>query len=138
MAELGLKTKAEELVKLMIDTIADKDYTKLVSSIPPKLSWATFIDAEPTLENACLGFGKWLVEQLAMWEEDYDKKFVVDHFNKSCMEKVDESDEARLKTGNRTIITYSPASFGESLDFWFEIEFFMENGQIAAVFDVNV
>lgn len=52
--------------------IADKEYTKLVSTIPPKLSWA--IDAEPTPENACLGFWKWLVEQLAMWEEDYDKE----------------------------------------------------------------
>lgn len=138
MAESTLKAKAEELVKLMVDTIADKDYTKLVASIPPKLSWASFIDAEPTLENACLGFGKWLVEQLAMWEEDYDKKFVVDHFNKSCMEEIDESDESRLETNNLTVICYNPASFGEPLDFWFEIEFFMENGQIKAVFDVNV
>ncbi|WP_124098525.1 hypothetical protein [Ruminococcus sp. Marseille-P6503] len=135
MAELGLKTKAEELVKLMVDTIADKDYAKLVSSIPPKLSWASFIDAEPTSENACLGFGKWLIEQLAMWEDDYGKKFVVDHFNKLCMEEVDES---KLETNNRTMISYDPTSFGESLDFGFEIEFFMENGQIAAVFDVNI
>ena len=126
MAELDFRTKAEELVKLMVDTIADKDYAKLVSSIPPKLSWASYIDAEPTSENACLGFGKWLVEQLAMWEDDYGKKFVVDHFNKSCMEEVDESDESRLETNNRTMISYNPASFGESLDFWFEIEFFME------------
>ena len=68
MVESGFKTKAQELIKLMVDTIADKEYAKLVSSIPPKLSWAAFIDAEPTSENACLGFGKWLVEQLAMWE----------------------------------------------------------------------
>lgn len=138
MAEFDLKTKAEELVKQMVDTIADKDYTKLVSSIPPNLSWASFIDAEPTSENACLGFEKWLVEQLAMWEEDYDKKFVVDHFNKSCMENVDESDESRLETVNRTIITYSPTSFGESLDFWFEIEFSIKSGQLVAVFDINI
>jgi len=135
MAELDFRTKVEELVKLMVDAIADKDYTKLVSSIPPKLSWASFIDAEPTSENACLGFGKWLAEQLAMWEEDYDKDFVVDHFNKSCMEDIDES---RLETNNRTMVTYSPTSFGESLDFWFEIEFFIENGQVTAVFDVNI
>ena len=67
MANLGFQT--EELIQLMVDTIANKEYAKLVSSIPPKLSWASFIDAEPTAENACLGFGTWLGEQLAMWEE---------------------------------------------------------------------
>lgn len=64
MIESEFKTKAQELIKLMVDTIADKEYTKLVSSIPPKSSWASFIDTEQTSENACLGFGKWLVEQL--------------------------------------------------------------------------
>lgn len=36
MIESEFKTKAQELIKLMVDTIADKEYTKLVSSIPPK------------------------------------------------------------------------------------------------------
>ena len=103
MVESGFKTKAQELIKLMVDTIADKEYAKLVSSIPPKLSWAAFIDAEPTSENACLGFGKWLVEQLAMWEEYENKEFVVDHFQKSCMEDIDDTDEARLETDNSEI-----------------------------------
>ena len=39
----------------MVDTIADKEYTKLVSNISPNLSWASFIDAEAASENACLG-----------------------------------------------------------------------------------
>lgn len=34
MVESGFKTKAQELIKLMVDTIADKEYAKLVSSIP--------------------------------------------------------------------------------------------------------
>lgn len=135
MIESEFKTKAQELIKLMVDTIADKEYTKLVSSIPPKSSWASFIDTEQTSENACLGFGKWLVEQLAMWEEDEGKKFVVDHFEKSCMENIHEE---RFETDKRVIVSYSPTSFGEQLDFWFEIEFFIENGQIKAVFDVNI
>ena len=138
MVESGFKTKAQELIKLMVDTIADKEYAKLVSGIPPKLSWAAFIDAEPTSENACLGFGKWLVEQLAMWEEYEDKEFVVDHFQKSCMEDIDDTDEARLETDNSDVVCYRPKSFGEELDFWFEIEFFTEDGQIKAVFDVNI
>ena len=73
MSQLEFKSKAQELIELMVDTIADKEYAKLVSSIPPKLSWASYIKAEPTPENACLGFGKWLVEQLALWEEDEGK-----------------------------------------------------------------
>ena len=92
MAKVEFKSKVEELIKLMVDTIADKEYAKLVSSIPPKLSWASYINAEQTLENACLGFGKWLVEQLAMWEEHCGKKFVVDHFEKSCMEDIGEEE----------------------------------------------
>lgn len=135
MIESEFKTKAQELIKLMVDTIADKEYTKLVSSIPPKSSWASFIDTEQTSENACLGFGKWLVEQLAMWEEDEGKKFVVDHFERSCMENIHEE---RLEIDKRDIVSYNPTSFGEQLDFWFEIEFFIENGQIKAVFDVNI
>ncbi len=131
------QTKAQELIKLMVDAIADKEYAKLVSSIPPKLSWASYIDAEPTLENACLGFGQWLDEQLAMWEEDEDKKFVVDHFKKSCI-CMEDINESRLKTNNRDMVSYRPTSFGEQLDFWFEIEFFLESGQITAVFDVNI
>ena len=137
MAEL-FKTKAQELIELMVDTIADKEYANLVSGIPPKLSWASYIKAEPSPENACLGFGKWLAEQLALWEEYEGKKFVVDHFQKSCMDEIDETDETRLETNNRDILCYNPTSFGEGLDFWFEIEFFTEDGQIKAVFDVNI
>ena len=138
MVESGFKTKAQELIKSMVDTIADKEYAKLVFSIPPKLSWASFVNEEPTSENACLGFGKWLVEQLAAWEEYEDKKFVVDHFQKNRMGDIDDTDEARLETNNIDVVCYNPTSFGESLDFWFEIEFFIEDGQIRAVFDINI
>ena len=135
MAESGFRKKGQELIQLMVDTIADKAYANLVFSIPPKLSWASYINEEPTAENACLGFGKWLAEQLALWEQDEDKKFVVDHFKKSCMEDINEE---RLEMDKREMVSYHPTSFGEPLDFWFEIEFFMGNGQIRAVFDVNL
>ncbi|MBD5481646.1 MAG: hypothetical protein HDR15_03810 [Lachnospiraceae bacterium] len=132
MTEQEFKAKATELIKLMVDTIANKDYTKLVFSIPPKPSWASFNDAEQTPENDCLGFGQWLDEQLAMWEEDEDKKFVVDHFNESCL------DEIELEEDNTSFVTYNPTSFGERLDFWFEIDFEVKDEQITAIFDVNI
>ncbi len=97
-----------------------------------------FINKEPTPENACLGFGKWLVEQLALWEEDEGKKFIVDHFQKFCMTDIDDADEARLETNNWDMVCYNPTSFGEQLDFWLEIEFVIENGQLKAVFDINI
>lgn len=70
-----------------------------------------------------------------MWEEDEDKQFVVDHFKKSCMENIHET---KLEIDKRDMASYNPTSFGEQLDFWFEIEFFIENGQIKGVFDVNI
>ncbi len=72
-----------------------------------------------------------------MWEEDEDKKFVVDHFKISCI-CMEDINESRLKTNNKDMVSYFPTSFGEQLDFWFEIEFFLESGQITAVFDVNI
>lgn len=132
MTEQKFKAKAMELIKLMVDTIADKEYTKLVSIIPPKPSWASYNDAEPTPENDCLGFSEWLDGQLAMWEEDEDKKFVVDHFNESCL------DEIELEDDNTSFVSYHPTSFGEELDFWFEIDFEVKDEQIIAMFDVNM
>ena len=132
MTEREFKAKATELIQLMINTIADKEYTKLVSSIPPKSSWASYNDAEPTPENDCLGFGGWLDGQLAMWEEDENKKFVVDHFNESCL------DEIEIEDNNTSFVCYHPTSFGEELDFWFEIDFEVKDEQIIAIFDVNM
>lgn len=135
MTQDEFKIKATELIRLMIDAIAEKEYTKLVSTIPPELSWATFDNAETTPENACLGFGKWLDMQLAMWEEDHKgkKKYVVDHFNKSCF-----MEEVKLNSlPLATIITYRPTSFGEELEFWFEIEFEVSDKTMSATFNVN-
>lgn len=132
MIEQEFKAKATELIKLMVDTIADKEYIKLTSIISPKPSWASYNDAEATPENICLGFGQWLDEQLVMWEEDYDKKFVVDHFDQSCLDSIE------LRNDKTSFVTYRPTSLGEELDFWFEIDFKVKNEQIIAMFDVNI
>ena len=133
MTQQEFNEKATELIKEMVNAIADKDFSRLAASIPPKLSWAHQIDAEETAENACIGFGKWLEEQLALWEEDYEKKFVVDPFDSGRLDNIDELDEE-----GQSFNTYNPTSFGEQLDFWFEIEFQVENKQIIAVFDINI
>lgn len=133
MTEQEFRTKALGLIRLMVDTIADREYIKLLSSIPPEYSWADWNDAEPTPENGCLGFGQWLDEQLAMWEEDYDEKYVVDHFDEACLGEIE------LENDNTSFVTYHPTNAGKELDFWFEIKFKVEeDGRITAIFDVNI
>jgi hypothetical protein len=46
--------------------------------------------------------------------------------------------ETRLEKERRDMVCYNPTSFGEPLDFWFEIEFFIEDGRLKAEFDVNI
>lgn len=133
MTQHEFTTKATEMIKDMVNTIADKDFPRLDASIPPKTTWAKYIDAEETVENACIGFGKWLGEQLAMWEEDNGQKYVVDHFTLECLDEIEEP-----CNGEVSINTYNPTSFGEQLDFWFEIEFYVTNEQITVVFDINI
>jgi len=119
MTQQEFNAKATELIKEMVNAIADKDFPRLAASIPPKLAWAGQMGADKTVENACLGFGKWLEEQLALWEEYNGQKYTVDRFDTQFN-------------------TYNPASFGEQLDFWFEMEFQVKNEQISAVFDVII
>ena len=108
MTQQEFNAKATELIKAMVNAIADKDFSRLATSIPPKLYWAHQIDAEETVENACIGFGKWLEEQLALWEEDYEKKFVVDPFDSGRLDNIDELDEE-----GQSFNTYNPTSRSE-------------------------
>ena len=46
MTNQEFEAKAVELVQGMINTMAAKEYAKLAFSLPPKASWASYIDAE--------------------------------------------------------------------------------------------
>ena len=48
-----------------------------------------------------------------------------------------ELDDIELEDDNTSFVSYRPTSFGEELDFWFEIDFKVENEQLTAVFDIN-
>jgi hypothetical protein len=133
MTQQEFNAKATELIKEMVNAIADKDFPRLAASIPPKLAWAGQVGADKTVENACLGFGKWLEEQLALWEEYNGQKYTMDRFDPQCLDEIDALNEKGVSFN-----TYNPASFGEQLDFWFEMEFQVKNEQISAVFDVNI
>lgn len=129
MTEQEFKTKATELVKSIVNNIADKKYDELAAVAQIHSSWA---ESGQTQDQAFLEFGKWLDEQLAMWAEDEEKEFVVDRFDEACLNDIE------LEEDNTSFTTYNPTNSGEELDFWFEIDFKVEeNGQITATFNVN-
>lgn len=132
MTEKEFIEKATELIKQIVNAIADKKYTALASLAKIDLNWSSWLDLEETPESACLGFGQWLEEQLAMWEEDEQRSFVVDHFDESCLEEI------KLWADNTSSVTYFPTNSGERLDFVFEIDLKIDqNNEIIAALDVN-
>ncbi|MDE6732547.1 MAG: hypothetical protein K2J77_06695 [Oscillospiraceae bacterium] len=130
MKEQEFIKQATELVEKIVNNIADKKYAKLASIAKIDDSW---IDEGQTQEQAFLGFGKWLDEQLAMWAEDEEREFVIDHFDESCLEEIEPEDD------NRAFVTYNPTNSGEELDLWFEIDLKVEeNDRITATLNVNL
>lgn len=129
MTEQEFSIRVTELVKQIVDAIADKEYAKLASFAQIASSW---VEPEQTQEEAFLALGEWLDEQLAMWEEDEEREFVVDHFSESCLGDIELED-------NKSFVTYNPTNSGEELDLWFEIIFEIgNNDQISAIFNVNI
>ena len=128
MTEQEFKTKATEIIKQIIDNIADKEYEKLASFSQIHSSW---VEPGQTQEDAFLAFGEWLDEQLAMWEEDEERIFAIDHFDESCLEDIEFEEDS-------SFVTYNPTNSGDELDLWFEIDFKVDkNEQILATFNVN-
>lgn len=130
MTEQEFTIKAAELVKSIINKIADKKYAELASVAQINSSW---VKPGQTQEQAFLEFGKWLDEQLAMWAEDEEREFVIDRFDESCLEEIEPEDD------NRAFVTYNPTNSGEELDLWFEIDIKAEeNERMTAAFNVNL
>lgn len=149
MTEEEFKGKAVELVKRIVDAIADKEYAKLASLAQTDLSWCSYHESERTQKaggiselpydelrqkqkEAFLGFGAWLDEQLAVWEEDEGRKFKIDRFDEACLEEI------KLGDDNTSFTAYRPTNSGEELDLWFEFDFKINKaGQIIVKFNVN-
>lgn len=130
MKEQEFTIKATELVKSIINNIADKKYAELASVAQINSSW---VKSGQTQEQAFAEFGKWLDEQLAMWAEDEEREFVIDRFDESCLEEIEPEDD------NRAFVTYNPTNSGEELDLWFEIDIKAEeNERMTATFNVNL
>ncbi len=130
MTEQEFVTKATDLTKQIVNAVADKEYTKLASLAQIDSSW---VEEGQTQEEAFVSFGEWLDGQLAMWEEDEERSFVVDHFDESCLEEI------VLEEDNTSFATYNPTNAGEELDFWFELKYRIENDEhIIVILNVNI
>ena len=128
------KRKVTEIVREFVNAVADKEYKKLASIMKTE----SFCSNGETQEEGFLFFGKWLDEQLAAWEEDYEHPFVVDHFQEKSL---DLNEGKMFQSGDEIFAaaTYSPTSNGELLDFWFEFDITIKNDDtLSMVFDVNI
>ncbi len=122
---LSIKGLAQQIV----DAVAKKEYGKLADFALIDSSW---IKSGQTQEEAFEELGEWLDEQLAMWEEDEGRTYVIDLFDEQCLGNIELN-------GDKAFVEYSPTNSGEQLDLWFELDFSIETGgQIKVIFNVNI
>ena len=129
MGKEELKQKVVKKVENIINALAAKDYTGLAKVTSLDDSW---LDEDKTLEDCCLEFGEWLDGQLDLWAEDEGKEFVIDNF---AIDAIDSLDELEVYE-NEVFVTYNPTSYGEVLDFWFEITINIEKEE--CIFNINI
>lgn len=123
-----LEARAAERVKSIINLISQGEFGKLSSVTLIESSWC----GGGTQEDGIKAFEEWLKELFEAWEEDFDQKYVVDLY-----------DENRLDLGEfvngRYFAVYNPTSYGEELDFWFEIKLYLnDNNELISEFNVNI
>ena len=126
-----LKRQIANRVEEIINCIAQSEYDKLASITKIESSWC---DENKSQESGIKAFEEWITEQLALWSEDEGKEFVVDKFDENCL----DLDIEEVKN-ERIFVTYSPTSYGEELDFWFEIKMYLdEENTLISEFNVNI
>ncbi len=129
MTQDNFEVLAVERVKAIVDCISAKKYDELSAITLIEDSWCGDSGQQ---EEAVKNFAEWLDGQLELWAEDEGKEFVVDPFKRENLE-LDDLNEGF------SCSTYSPASFGEELDFWFEIEFHLDDDDnLVSVLNVNI
>lgn len=129
MTQREFEIIASAKVKEIVNCISWGEYDKLSTVALISNYWC--FDGKNQAEGIS-EFAEWLQGQLELWSEEDEKEYVIDLF-----------DEAYLQfdklENNYSFATYTAASHGEALDFWFEFELSLdENGQLTAVFNVNI
>lgn len=129
MTEAQFREKAINNVKQLIDCIAAHEYEKLHTIATISSSWCS---KDKTQEDGIAEFTEWLDEQLKLWAEYEGKEFVVDPFEEQHFEILHFEEHC-------VSAAYNPQSHGEPLDFWFELDFGIEDdGSISLEFEINI
>ncbi len=119
----NMEKEAYEIIKNVVNCLAEKNYEILNSLITIDESWS-----DEGADNAA----EWLEGQLEIWEEDYEKEIIIDSYDKKQV-------KSRPFSNGNAFYEYNPTSNGETLDFWFEINFNEdEEGNLSAIFNVNI
>lgn len=107
-----LEQEVKKRIASFINALARKEVDQLAQlvSIAP-----VYLDEGETVTQHLLDMSNWIEEQLALWAEDEGHPFVIDAYHEDQLDWDFHSLEDNA-------ITYRPTSFGEELDFWFDIE----------------
>lgn len=89
------------------------------------------------LQEACLRFGETIDTMLEIWAEDEGREFVVDYFDVSGIDTTEILPSKPHECLN--MVDYQLANAEEPLDFWFEMEFRIEQDDtIILILDINI
>lgn len=124
-----LEQEVKKRIASFINALARKDGDQLVQAVSIAPAW---LKSGETPAHYLLDMSNWIEEQLALWAEDEGHPFVIDAYHEDQLDWDFQSLEDNA-------ITYRPTSFGEELDFWFDIELALtDDGQPLVYVMLNV
>ncbi len=129
MTQIEFETKAKSLVRTLINYISCNEFSEIAKVAKIDSSWCS--DGK-TQEEGIKSFEEWIKGQLQLWAEDYGKDYVIDSYNENKF-------NLGILKNNRSFSEYTPTSYGEDLDFWFELDIKVnEDNNLSLCFNVNI
>lgn len=131
MTNKEFEARATENIKQIINFISNDEYSKLHTITNIDNSWCE--EGKSQIE-AIEFFESKIKELLEGWSEYEEKEFVIDEFDEKNFDLGMQDFD-----GKGVFSTYNPTSYGETLDFWFEVEFVVdENDNFTSWFNINI
>lgn len=130
MTQIEFETRSKDRIKSLINYISQNKYSDISSVAMIDASWCSENESQ---EDGICTFEKWVKEQLQLWTDDNDKEFIIDCYDEKQLDlRIVEND------ANCLIGEYTPTSYAEELEFWFELDLCKdENDNIILCFNIN-
>lgn len=130
MTQIELEAKAKDKIRNLINYISQNKYSEISSIAMIDPSWCS---ENETQEDGIRAFEEWIKGQLQLWADDNGREFVIDPYVEKQLNLRNVEDEV-----NRLVGEYTPNSHGEELEFWFELDVYIdENDNFTLCFNVN-